>query len=292
MSESVRSALAALLKTSVVSTPQSVHGGCIHACYRCATEHGPVFVKVAPIQVLDQFEAEAAGLEALATANALRVPRVLAVGESEGQALLVLEWLDLQRTTPASDRALGEGLARQHRLSKPLFGFKRHNHIGATPQINYWSRSWLNFWREHRLEAQLNLAERKGAGEDFLERASLLLAMLDQFFATYAPTASLLHGDLWSGNYAADAAGAPVIFDPAVYYGDRECDLAMTRLFGGFGREFYAAYENSWPLDPDWRERTELYNLYHVLNHYNLFGGGYLAQADTMVARLLAELGH
>lgn len=292
MSGSIPTALAALLGTGVSPTPQRVHGGCSNISYRFTTNRGPVFVKVAAAQALDQFEAEVAGLEALRAANALRVPKVLAVVEHDGQALLVLEWLELKPTTPASDRALGEGLARQHRVHKPLFGFKRHNHIGATPQVNFWSRNWIHFFREHRLEAQLQLAARRGVSDRFLERATLLLAMLDHFFTTYSPMASLLHGDLWSGNYAADETGRPVVFDPAAYYGDRECDLAMTRLFGGFGREFYAAYEGVWPLDTGWRERTELYNLYHVLNHFNLFGGGYLAQAEIMIDRLLAELGH
>ena len=271
---------------------ERVEGGCINECFRYQATFGPVFVKTAPAERLAMFEAEAVGLQELQAARAVRVPNVLGVGQFEDRALLALEWFDLSRPTSRTDRMFGEQLSQQHRTTKPLHGWKRANFIGSTPQSNLWSIDWLNFWRGHRFEAQLNLASGNGADTDFMERATLLCALMDGFFTAHAPIASLLHGDLWSGNYAADASAAPVIFDPAVYFGDRECDLAMTQLFGGFGREFYAAYESAWPLDTGWQQRAELYNLYHVLNHYNLFGGGYLAQAEQMVGRLLAELGH
>lgn len=291
--DAIRSGLAALLNAKVRSdAARRVEGGCINECFRYETGLGPAFVKVASAHRLAMFEAEAAGLEELQAAHAVRVPNVLGVGEFEDRALLALEWIDLSRPTPRTDRMFGEQLAQQHRTTKPLHGWKRANFIGATPQTNLWSIDWLNFWRGHRFEAQLNLASQNGADAGFMERATLLCALMDGFFAAHTPVASLLHGDLWGGNYAADSSDAPVIFDPAVYFGDRECDLAMTRLFGGFGREFYAAYESAWPLDTGWQQRVELYNLYHVVNHFNLFGGGYLAQAEEMVARLLAELGH
>ncbi len=310
MSDAIRSGLAQLLGTSIsTATPQRIGGGCIdlqgcrewrcgrtqspaNECYRYESSDGTVFVKVAPAPSLDMFEAEVAGLNELRNANAVRVPQVLAVGAVNDVALLALEWLELARSSSSTDAKLGEQLAAQHRVTKPLFGFKRGNYIGATPQINYWSRSWLHFWREHRLEAQLNLAETKGADAQFIERAILLCTLMDGMLGSYTPIASLLHGDLWSDNAAVDASGEPVIYDPAVYYGDRECDLAMTRLFGGFSQDFYAAYESAWPLNDGWRPRTELYNLYHVLNHFNLFGGSYLAQAEAMVDGLLAQLGY
>jgi protein-ribulosamine 3-kinase len=289
----VRAGLARLLQVDVQSVPeQRVVGGCINPCFRYETSIGAIFVKVAAADTLDQFEAEVEGLLALDAANAVRVPQVLGVGVAEGHALLALEWIDLGRPTPSSDSELGEQLAAQHRVTKSLYGFKRNNYIGSAAQANLWSRDWVNFWRERRLEVQLNLAMPDGADEGFVERVTLLLALMDGFFTSYVPVASLLHGDLWSGNYGADAAGAAVIFDPAAYYGDRECDLAMTRLFGGFGSEFYAAYEDAWPLDAGWQHRNDLYNLYHILNHHNLFSGAYLAQAEAMVGRLLAELGH
>jgi len=289
----IRAGLASLLQIDVLAAPaHRVTGGCINRCFRFETSKGAVFVKVAAVEALDVFEAEAAGLEALHTANAIRVPQVLGVGSAEGHALLALEWLKLGHATPRSDPQLGAQLAIQHRLTKPLYGFKRNNFIGATPQANLWSRDWVSFWRERRLEPQLNLMSVTKVDEGFIEQVTLLLALMDGFFTSYVPVASLLHGDLWSGNYASDELGAPVVFDAAVYYGDRECDLAMTRLFGAFGNEFYAAYNDAWALDAGWQQRVELYNLYHVLNHHNLFGGAYLAQAEAMVGRLLAELGH
>ena len=153
-------------------------------------------------------------------------------------------------------------------------------------------REILESLRDQRLGYQLALAARNGCGGRLQECGALLLARMNEFFATYHPSASLLHGDLWGGNWATDDRNQPVIFDPAVYYGDREADLAMTRLFGGFGPAFYAAYEAAWPLDPGAPVRVGLYNLYHVLNHLNLFGRGYLAQALSLVDRVLAELGH
>ena len=150
---------------------------------------------------------------------------------------------------------------------------------------------WIEFFAQYRLGFQLDLAERSGYGGRWLEQGRRLCSRLADFFDGYRPRPSLLHGDLWGGNWAADAAGEPVIFDPASYFGDREADLAMTQLFGGFGRAFYDAYTSAWPLDPGAGTRRDLYNLYHVLNHLNLFGGGYRAQAERMIGRLLAALG-
>ena len=289
----IRAGLARLLHIDILATPaQHIAGGCINQCFRYRTLNGSVFVKVSDEKSLDIFQAEAVGLQDLRSVDAMRIPEVFGVGLHEGIAMLALEWIDLHRTTSTSDAKLGELLAKQHRVVKPLYGYKRANFIGNTPQVNLWSRDWLNFWRERRFEAQLNLMESKGADSDFVERATFLSVLMDGFFTSYVPIASLLHGDLWSGNYAADVSGAPVLFDPAVYYGDRECDIAMTNLFGGFSGEFYSAYQGAWPLDDGWQQRVELYNLYHVLNHFNLFGGGYLAQAEAMVNRLMSELGH
>jgi fructosamine-3-kinase len=177
-----------------------------------------------------------------------------------------------------------------HRVAAARFGWHRDNTIGATPQRNDWTADWLEFFVRHRLGFQLDLAERSGHGGRWIEQGRELCEHAGAFFSGCAPQPSLLHGDLWGGNWAADASGAPVIFDPATYYGDREADLAMTHLFGGFGREFYAAYEAAWPLDHGANARRNLYNLYHVLNHLNLFGGGYRVQVERMIERLLAEL--
>jgi fructosamine-3-kinase len=177
-----------------------------------------------------------------------------------------------------------------HRTARDHFGWDRDNTIGSTPQHNAPCGEWVTFWREHRLGFQLDLAARQGYGGRLQKLGERLLADLTGLI-DHDPRPSLLHGDLWGGNIGYDREGNPVIFDPAVYYGDREADLAMTELFGGFGSGFYAAYEEAWPLDPGYSVRKTLYNLYHILNHLNLFGSGYLGQAQTMTERLLAELG-
>ena len=186
--------------------------------------------------------------------------------------------------------ALGEGLAAMHRISREQYGWFRDNTIGSTPQDNTQSDDWIEFWQVHRLQFQLDLAARKGAAGRLLSQGEKLLVGLPVLFDSYVPEASLLHGDLWSGIYAFTQAGEPTIFDPGVYYGDREADLAMTELFGGFGSDFYAAYNNAWPLDDGYRSRKKLYNLYHILNHFNMFGGGYERQAQEMMDSLLSEL--
>jgi fructosamine-3-kinase len=178
-----------------------------------------------------------------------------------------------------------------HRVTGRSFGWRRDNTIGSTPQPNTPGNDWIAFWREQRLGFQLRLAERNGLSSALQAKGERLLERLEAFFRGYAPAPSLLHGDLWGGNHGYTVSGEPVVFDPAVYYGDREADLAMTELFGGFGAGFYAAYKEVWPLDSGYAVRKQLYNLYHVLNHANLFGGGYASQAEAMMERLLAEAG-
>jgi protein-ribulosamine 3-kinase len=285
-------ALEQALRTSVSAEAHVVHGGSINDAFRFETGVAPVFVKVAAHDHLEMFAAESAGLEALADAHAVRVPKVLALGESDDRVFLALEWIELVSSSEASEALLGEQLAAQHRSTQRQFGWHRDNTIGSTPQPNPWTNDWVHFLREHRLGFQLELASTNGAGVRFVERGRQLCESIEGFFSSYRPVPSLLHGDLWSGNRGTDMRGRPVIFDPAVYYGDREADVAMTRLFGGFDPAFYAAYQNAWPLDQGVSTRSELYTLYHVLNHFNLFGGGYLAQAQRMIDRLLAELGH
>jgi fructosamine-3-kinase len=219
------------------------------------------------------------------------VPRPLAVGATADAAYLALEWIEFGPTRPQSESALGEQLAWQHRVQAEKHGWIRDNTIGSTPQVNTWSADWPAFFRDRRLRMQLELAARNGHGGALQTRGARLLECVHAFFTSYRPVPSLLHGDLWGGNWGTDRAGAPVIFDPAVYYGDRETDIAMTRLFGGFSNRFYTAYQATWPLDQAAGTRRPLYNLYHVLNHLNLFGGAYRAQAEEMIGRLLAELG-
>lgn len=271
-----------------IQNTQAVHGGDISQAFKLSDGTRSFFVKVQPAARLAMFEAEAAGLTALDAAHAVRVPRVVCHGVAGGQAYLVLEHLSLQAHGDAAQ--LGRLLAQQHRVSAPQFGGPRDNWIGATPQPNSWQESWVDFWRDRRLGFQLRLAAGNGYGGALQTDGAALMAQLDVLFDGYVPAPSLLHGDLWGGNHGYLADGTPVIFDPAVYFGDRECDLAMTELFGGFAPEFYAAYREAWPLDAGYAVRKTLYNLYHVLNHANLFGGGYAAQAQRMIATLLAEI--
>lgn len=268
---------------------RGVCGGSIHRSYLWQGDAGALFVKVAADSEAKAFEAEAAGLEELAAARAVRVPKVLARGTAAGSAYLALEWIETRPAHGASERRLGERLASQHRVTTGRFGWRMDNTIGRTPQLNGWLEDWVEFYRERRLRYQLNLAVRRGFARELERPGARLLEEVGALLEAHRPQPSLLHGDLWGGNWFADGAGEPVIFDPAVYYGDREADLAMTRLFGGFGRGFYAAYELAMPLPAGHAVRAELYNLYHVLNHANLFGAGYAAQARAMIERLLAQ---
>lgn len=295
-SVTVRTELAISIGNAIGATLHSrpasrVYGGSINECYRWDSDASPLFVKIAPARNSDMLAAEAAGLEELRRADSVRVPRVLGVGTAAGNAWLALEWIASGAPSRATDTLLGEQLARQHRTMQAAFGWGRDNTIGSTPQLNEWCDDWVGFFRDRRLRYQLDLAARNGFGGRLQERGSALLECVAGFFATHRPAPSLLHGDLWGGNRICDERGHPVIFDPAVYYGDREADLAMTRLFGGFGPGFYAAYEAAWPLDAGAGARIDLYNLYHVLNHLNLFGGGYLRQATAALDGLLAAAG-
>jgi len=221
----------------------------------------------------------------------VRVPRVIARGDDGERSWLVLEWLELAALGPAAAARLGAALAAQHRLAQQRFGWARDNFIGASPQANGWSDDWLDFWRMRRLMAQLRLAAGKRLPSRMLDRGERLAADSEAFFRGYRPAASLLHGDLWGGNAAMTVEGEPVLFDPAVYVGDREADVAMTEVFGGFPADFGSAYRAAWPMDDGYRVRRDFYNLYHLLNHANLFAGAYVRQAEQSIERLLAEIG-
>ena len=245
------------------------------------------FVKTHAAARLAMLEAEAAGLRELARPGAIRVPVPLACDSAGSCAFLVLEWLDFGGG--GRDAALGTALAQLHRATAEAYGWHCDNTIGTTPQDNARSNDWAAFFRDRRIAPQLALAARNGRGGRLQRAGEQLLAAIPLLLAGHAPAASLLHGDLWSGNAARLASGEPVIFDPAVYFGDRETDLAMTELFGGFPAAFHAAYRAAWPIDAGYPVRRTLYNLYHVLNHLNLFGGGYGAQAAAMIGQLLAK---
>ena len=263
-----------------------VGGGCIHDAWRLDGRDGPVFLKTHRAEGAWLLEAEADGLAALDACGQLRVPAVLGAGVAGGTAWLALEWLELRAPTPASEAALGAALARQHLVPGPWFGWPRDNAIGATLQRNTPGNDWARFFAAERIGFQLELGARAGWPRRLLADGERLCARIPEMLADRRPAPALLHGDLWSGNRATDADGRPVVFDPAVHYGDPECDLAMTRLFGGFAAGFYAAYDAVLPPAPGRTRREPLYRLYHVLNHANLFGGGYVHEAQALVGRL------
>jgi fructosamine-3-kinase len=282
----------------VARTP--VGGGCIHNawCLRTAGD-GRLFAKTNRADRLPLLEAEAEGLAALARVApaSLVIPEPLARGLAGDEAVLVLPWLELVRrggeASAASWAECGANLARLHRLSLQPgapgetdrgFGWSRANFIGASPQPNGWREDWGVFFSECRLQPQFRWLARKGSQ---LRGAERLLERLPFLLEGHRAEPCLVHGDLWSGNAALLAGGGSSLFDPAVHRGDREVDLAMARLFGGFPDAFFKGYEEEWPLPEGWRRRVALYNLYHLLNHANLFGGGYNNQAQSVIDSLL-----
>lgn len=274
--------------TQAPFVPQSqtaIGGGCINQAYRITDGCQSYFVKLnAPTQV-GMFEAEALGLKEIAQSQTIRVPRPICWGTADHSAYLVLDWLDLGYGTEVAWYQMGQQLAAMHRhTSSQGFGWDQNNTIGATPQRNPWTDTWLEFYREHRLRYQFQLAQRRGG---HFPRQDELLAALPVLLAGHDPAPALVHGDLWSGNAAITQTGEPVILDPATYYGDREVDIAMSELFGSFHPAFYQGYNAAYPLDAGYSRRKLLYNLYHILNHFNLFGGSYGSQANRMIDQLL-----
>jgi fructosamine-3-kinase len=267
-------------------------GGCIaEAAVAEFADGSRVFVKRAAGQP-GMFEAEAAGLSALAETGSIRVPRVLAVSAGA----LVLEMIEAAPRKPGFFADFGRRFADLHRHRGKACGFPADNFIGSTPQANQpldgpWEAAaaddgsgWPGFFFERRLRFQVGLAARRGGSElpQLLDHAEA--PILDLLSGAIEPPV-ILHGDLWGGNYIVDERGEACLIDPAVYFGHREADLAMTRLFGGFDRAFYAAYDESLPLSAGHAERLPIYQLYHVLNHFNLFGGGYFEQSRQILMR-------
>ena len=267
-----------------------VSGGCINSAFILQGKNRSYFIKLNQRALLSMFEAEYAGLTEMAQSETVKVPQPIVYGIFADKAFLVLEMISLASGNSESDKQLGYQLAALHKTRQPFFGWHQNNTIGSTDQINNSSGNWASFWRNNRLNFQLSLAEKNGFGGRLIQSTEKLSESLDVFFSDYTPQPSLLHGDLWSGNAAVTNQGQPVIYDPACYYGDRETDMAMTELFGGFSPSFYAAYNDSYPLDSGYRVRKTLYNLYHILNHLNLFGIGYQHQAQNMTDSLLAEI--
>ena len=225
---------------------------------------------------------EARSLKSIAATRTVRVPDVLLIAPSSHQPFLLLEWLEPGPRTAANQRALGEQLAALHQHSSAQYGWVADNFIGSLPQSNRRHHSWADFWREERLAPQLALANTQ-LGSNARRFQTVLDALPDLLEDVQSEGPSLLHGDLWSGNMHMLADGSPAVIDPSTYYGHRDVDIAMSRLFGGFSKEFYEAYAAAWPHRAGLEKRIALYQLYYVLVHVNLFGGAYVGQAIGLI---------
>ncbi len=272
----------------LIHNNQSIGGGCINSAFRVTDRDRSYFIKTNHARYARMFEAEAEALREMAASNTVRVPEPVGYGEHADQCYVVMEYLELGGN--ADMARFGRQFAAMHRVTADRFGWRIDNTIGSTHQPNTQTDDWIEFWRGQRLGFQLETAAQNGYGGELQRLGERLLADMPALFENHEPGASMLHGDLWGGNYGALRDGTPVIFDPAFYYGDREADLAMTALFGGFGSRFYAAYNEAWPLDPGYEVRKDFYNIYHIINHLNLFGGGYHGQAVSTLKRVLSEL--
>ncbi len=265
-----------------------VSGGCINDCFAIETGGGTVFAKTNDAAPPGFFAAEKAGLEALASAGPPLVtphPLALHVPES-GPSVLVLEWLEPAHADKAMWEALGRGLAELHRAIGPAYGFTSDNYLGATPQPNGWKKDWGAFFVERRIGSLAGLLYRSGSlTVEALRVYDSLLEKLPDLLG-HDPAPSLVHGDLWNGNFLPTTRG-PALIDPAAHYGDRECDLAMMHLFGGFPEVVFDAYQEAWPLVNGWKEREPIYRLYHLMNHQLLFGGAYGVEALETARRFV-----
>ncbi|RZM75991.1 fructosamine kinase family protein [Leptolyngbya iicbica] len=263
---------------------RSVGGGSINQTFRITDGDRDYFLKLNQASQYAMFEAEALGLREMAETQTIRVPKPICWGTAEGSCYIVMEYLPLGNSSRDSWYQMGQDLAAMHRVTSDRgFGWQRDNTIGDTPQKNPWTDDWVEFYVEHRLRYQFQLANRRGN----FRRQEELMAAVPSLLAGHTPEPSLVHGDLWSGNASVTVDGTPVILDPATYYGDREVDIAMSELFGRFPQPFYDGYNATYPLEPGYETRKILYNLYHIINHFNLFGGGYGSQAQSMMDRLL-----
>ncbi|NET37005.1 MAG: fructosamine kinase family protein [Cyanothece sp. SIO1E1] len=264
---------------------RSIGGGSINQAYSITDSHCTYFLKLNHASRVAMFEAEALGLKQMADSDTILVPRPICWGTDANSAYIVMEWLDLGYGNSYAWQKMGQQLAAMHRVSHQQgFGWEQNNTIGETPQKNPWTADWVEFFTEHRIRYQFQLAERRGGHFPHQDR---LLTAIPALLAGHNPRSSLVHGDLWSGNAAVTKTGEPVLLDPATYFGDREVDIAMSELFGGFPADFYQGYNQAYPLDSGYQKRKILYNLYHILNHFNLFGGSYGSQANRMIEQLI-----
>ncbi len=272
----------------VLEAARPVSGGCINQAIVVVGSGQRYFVKLNSASAADLFAAEADGLAAIAATDTFRTPAVIATGTTDKQAFLVLEHLDLRPVQSTQDGArFAEALAAMHAVHGEHFGWRRDNYIGSTPQHNTESDNWARFFALQRIAPQLALARSKGFNGELQRLGQRLIDRIPALFLDYRPRPSLLHGDLWHGNAAMTTDGRPAIFDPAVHHGDRESDLAMSELFGGFPASFYSVYSELTGPYYDHLRRRQLYKLYHVLNHLNLFGSSYLRETIRIASHLI-----
>ncbi|MBE9171238.1 fructosamine kinase family protein [Pleurocapsales cyanobacterium LEGE 06147] len=273
-------------KSFTLENTRSVGGGCINQGYKISGNGSSYFVKLNQASQVEMFAAEALGLEQMYATKTITVPKPICWGVTDNSCYIVLQWLDLGGSNSHAWEEMGRQLAAMHKIGKSdRFGWDINNTIGSTPQINTWTDNWADFFAEQRIGYQLKLAKRRGGS--FPDTTKVIEAIREHL-ADRQPQPSLVHGDLWSGNAAVTTDGEPVILDPATYYGDREVDIAMSELFGGFPTAFYRGYNEVWQLDEKYLQRKTIYNLYHILNHFNLFGGGYASQASRMIQQILS----
>jgi protein-ribulosamine 3-kinase len=265
----------------------TVGGGCINNAQRLETSAGNFFIKRNnALAYPGMFEAEAKGLEILAETKILHIPLPVATGKFDITSFIIMEYIESAARSKNFWEDFGKKLATLHRRSNDLFGLDHHNYIGSLPQKNNKNQSWINFFIEQRLLPQLYLAESKGKiNSTILNNFKVLFKKLPELINEEKP--SLLHGDLWSGNFIVNEKGEACLIDPAIYYGHREVDLAMTHLFSGFDDKFYESYYEEWPLEKNFYNRFDIYNLYPLLVHVNLFGGGYLDQVKYILRRFV-----
>lgn len=269
----------------VLDKHQAVAGGdvnqsfCLSGMASGVTER--YFVKLNGAGLNEMFEKEALGLQALAGSGAIAVPQAIAHGEFEQYSYLVMNYLDMARGGNIQDFA--KALAKMHRHGSEQFGFAHDNYIGKTPQQNSWCKSWGAFFAHQRIGFQLDILEKQRVSARLIKSGRALLPKLESYLNQHGAKPAIVHGDLWSGNYGFTTDGTPVIYDPAVYYGDSEVDLAMLELFGNPGKAFFDVYHQVKPIQPGYELRKTIYNLYHILNHANFFGGSYIDQSQWMI---------
>ncbi len=261
------------------------YGGDINKSYRLESESQQVFVKVnSAKRHPGMFEAELKGLELLRETGTIRVPKTIAAGAESDDAYLLLEYLKTGARSPSFWVDFGRSLASLHRTTQEQFGLNHENYIGSLPQRNRLHDSWAEFFVVERLEAMLSLALNRGEiPRSDVSRFERFFSKVEQLFPIEPP--SLVHGDLWNGNFSSDELGNATIYDPAVYYGHREMDIGMSKLFGGFSNEFYDAYNEEWAMESGWEDRVDICNLYPLLVHVNLFGGGYYGSVKSILSR-------